>query len=224
MSTHILSHIRSSQPPLVVFDLDSTLFDVSGRTQQIVTEFTEQFLEPGLFVKVALSDWGIQDTLVRELPHLSPNQVKMAEVQWKEKFFDPAYLKYDQPLTGAVAFVQQVANLNCQIVYLTGRSQPRFFEATQQQLESHNFPKGELFLKPQSRLDDVTYKSLWVQHYVTQNNYVEIPFFENEPSILWGIINQKANSILPIWLNTAHSKRMLPDPNWLTLNSFIEET
>ncbi|MGZ3689848.1 MAG: hypothetical protein ACXVAX_00005, partial [Pseudobdellovibrio sp.] len=51
---------------LAVFDLDSTLFNVSSRTQKILDEYADLHqLEVLKSVEIRLEDWGLKEALIR---------------------------------------------------------------------------------------------------------------------------------------------------------------
>lgn len=120
----LLSPLPAFAGPVVVFDLDRTLFDISGRVNRI------------------LSDIGAT-TITRE------EATSKSSPFGQRFYFEPAYLIHDTPIPGAQAFVARIAQeLGADVVYLTARYQPVFESETREQLRRHGFPEGRLIMKP----------------------------------------------------------------------------
>lgn len=211
---------------LVVFDLDSTLFDVSPRTEKILREFAEHpeflkdfqhLLQQFQLVKVQHGDWGIRDALMRvDFSHLwkSADEQKKLEKTikdfWFQRFFSNEYLHYDQPYEGAIEFVQNLAKFeNLDIVYLTGRDVVRLGKGSEEVLLKWNFPldnqRSRLVLKPYRELDDSLFKFEWFKD-LPKDQYSYVCFFENEP-----VNVNRVRTHLPdvdiIFFDSTHSRR-----------------
>jgi hypothetical protein len=182
------------QKSLVVFDLDSTLFDVSPRLQQIVHDFahspTYQELFPQLMeilktVRTHRKDWGLNMALQRAgIETLPADCQKALKEFWLESFFSGPYLHFDQPFEGAVEFASAVHQTGADIVYLSGRDQPRLESGSREVLLKWGFPlddqNSQLVLKPSADLDDAEFKKDWFMS-LAEDKYSKIWFFENEP-------------------------------------------
>jgi hypothetical protein len=162
--------------------------------------------------------------LDRELPQLEPQLKNRALNEWKQKFFDPDYLIYDTPMPGAVAFAQQLALWGLEIQYLTGRNKKRLLKKTEEQLNRFGFPSGKINMKDNPLETDPIFKSNWFKDVSLKIKGPCIPFFENEPSILWKVIEDHSHFILPVWVDSTHSQVKQPNPEWMKLNSFESET
>jgi hypothetical protein len=193
--TETQESIARGRRSLAVFDLDSTLFDVSPRIQRIVDELAlhEPILvahpEVALKLKqivIARGDWGIKTAMMRlGLFESHPELASMARDFWAKKFFSNEYLKHDIPYPGAVEFVQTLNKLGADIVYLTGRDQVRMGVGSEATLLEHGFPlgsgvKSELVLKPQKGYEDYLFKSEWFNQ-IAIDQFDHVWFFENEP-------------------------------------------
>lgn len=182
--------LDAGQKCLAVFDLDSTLFDVSPRLQQILIEFSQnpQFQKkyPDEVKKVAIArtertDWGFVKALERAgLDGLHPEFENDLKKFWSERFFSNKYLDYDIPYEGSVDFVQRLYKLGTHVVYLTGRDRPRMGIGTEQILAKWNFPAAELVLKPHQSMNDAQFKSDYFAQ-LPEDHFEKIWFFENEP-------------------------------------------
>lgn len=214
--------LRKLQPdlrPLAVFDLDSTLFDVSPRIQQILADYVQvkahqarfpKEIEKVKLARLETTDWGIKNALQRAgLDGVHPEFEKSIRGFWREHFFSDFYLRYDQPYPGAVAFVQGLAHLGCRIVYLTGRDVKRMGKGTLQGLQEWGFPTPnehtELVLKPEAGMDDAQFKC---DYFASQGfgKHPHIWFFENEP-VNVNRVREAHDQVEIIFFQSTHSGR-----------------
>ena len=187
--------IARGRRSLAVFDLDSTLFDVSPRIQKIVHELAEHspLLEkhPEIAAKIKdivieRGDWGIKSAMKRMgWFETAPDVTLLARDFWSKRFFSNEYLKHDVPYPGAVSYVQKLNALGVDIVYLTGRDKIRMGPGSEETLIDAGFPlgmgvKSELVLKPQKGYEDYLFKSEWFNQ-IPEDQFEHIWFFENEP-------------------------------------------
>lgn len=204
-------------PYLVVYDLDSTLFDVSPRLQKILMDFAEvpenkkKFPEQIKFFKniqMIRSDWGIKNALIRAgLDGHHPEFQIAVKKFWMEKFFTNEYLQYDTPYDGAVEYVKATAHAGAQITYLTGRDVHRMGTGSEKILHHWGFPlddqQSQLVLKPHKDLDDAEFKKDWLLH-IQKNNYKKIWLFENEPVNIQ-LAQQALPNIEIVFMDSTHS-------------------
>lgn len=213
---------------LVVFDLDSTLFDVSPRTQRILRDFAQepepcrrhpQSIEILRNLRIGSKDWGFQAAFERSGLMTHPADFHQAvQRYWLERFFSGDYLHHDRPLDGAVRFVRQVENLGARVVYLTGRAAATMGEASRLVLESHGFPEGELALKPDPRIEDARFKIGWFDSAEIEN-YDPVYFFENEPGNLIAV-TERHPRVRPVFVDTTHSGRHPVAKDWPVVVNF----
>ena len=213
---------------LVVFDLDSTLFDVSPRTQKILGDFTTdstwekkypESLEALKGVKVLSEDWGLRDLFHRYgMNEHDPEFLNAVREYWIERFFSGDYLKHDHPIKGAAAFVKKVKETGARVVYLTGRDEQSMLEASQMVLATHDFPKAELCLKPLKGSDDSLFKVNW---FSAQNieQYDLIYFFENEPVNIHEVTSWHPQ-IQIVFVDSTHSGKSEISPEWPHIEDF----
>lgn len=206
-----------------VFDLDSTLFDVTPRTDYIFSQFKEvirshqdykvyfdqinnHFIDP--------MDWGISDVLERS-KIVDLNFLKFAKHFWSLRFFSDDYLVYDKPYDGSLEFLDAIKNTNTQIYYLTARDQIRMGKGTLANLIKWGFPlqssTKNLILKPHSKMNDVEFKVSKLKD--MQSNFTKIYFFENEPNIMHAVSNSLSNVEL-VYMDSVHSKKKEPAAHW----------
>lgn len=226
--------LREGRKILSVFDLDSTLFDVSPRIQRILDELQEHpelhkrypELIPLLKdVKTHRSDWGIKAALSRVFQNNPPpvSFQNAARDFWARHFFTNEYLQYDHLVEGAVEFVNNLLNQGSDIAYLTGRDWQRMGPGTVEILKKWNFPTPnessvKLAMKAEKGGDDSLFKSGWFEE-LKPHNYHRILFFENEPVILHEVMKNHPD-IEVIFLETTHSGRMEPHKNWMKITDF----
>jgi hypothetical protein len=199
-----------------VFDLDSTLFNVSPRTEQILKEFAlENNIPDFLNINVNPKDWGLKEILIRAGYDMSGQHIENIKnhqnlVQfWTDKFFSNHYLHYDTPYLGAVNFVQTLFEKNIEIHYLTGRDISRMGQGTREVLLKWGFPLSSdqhLHLKPHRDLDDHEFKLNWVIDFKKEKKTSNIYFFENEPVNI-NAIGKAVTDLKIVYLNTTHSRK-----------------
>lgn len=195
---------------LAVFDLDSTLFNVSTRTQKILSEFAELHKVDRLKgVEVKHEDWGIKEAVLRAGFTLENDLELLKSLRdfWSERFFTSEYLHYDVPYLGAISFVQDLSATGCEIKYLTGRDHKRMRQGTVEVLNKWGFPLQEenLYLKPNKEQDDELFKEEWFKK-LNHADYTKIFFFENEPVNVNAIITS-CPEVEIIFLDTTHARK-----------------
>ncbi len=225
----IEQQISSGRRPLIVFDLDSTLFNVSPRTAAIVADFIQsiesnsdlhehaQILKKAQFLR---KDWGLKESLLRlraEFEDQSkapfpPEFLEGLRHFWRARFFSNDYLVHDQPYEGAVEFAHRLEKVGCEIFYLTGRDVPSMGSGTEKIMVHWGFPRAvlnkTLFLKPDANRADETFKVEWFNS--VQHKQDEVWVFENEP---WNIqmLRAKYDYFNYVFFNSTHSRRV-PEP------------
>jgi hypothetical protein len=208
-------------PQKVIFDLDSTLFDVSPRITEIMRAFARdpqmQIRFPNETKVLAImephvNDYGIRRTLQRynfEHPHPEFSQTIME--YWKLHFFGNHFLHFDLPYPGAIEFVKDIANEGAEIFYLTGRDIPRMLTGTVNQIKQHDLPLRDdlsnLILKPETGASDTLFKN----DFFLKMDRSEAPvwFFENEPANIY-IVYKNCPHIKIIFVETVHSESLPP--------------
>lgn len=223
----------AGKPILAVFDLDSTLFDVSPRLQRIIHDFAFDPKNEALFpksveelkkVEMQRTDWGIRTALMRFGLHTHPAEFHEALRDfWIENFFSTHYLQYDLPYPGAVKFVQKVHELGIEIVYLTGRDKAGMETGTREVLGNWKFPvdpkNTELVLKPIKGSDDALFKKEWFLK-IPPQKYEKIWFFENEPVNVNAIVGHLPCMDI-VFFDSTHSGKAHPPPELPRILDFI---
>lgn len=122
----VLAAAKSAKKGLVVFDLDSTIFDNRPRQARIVREFGAargitqlKLCQPWHFT----SGWNLDAAVVA--CGLTPTAAKTysdaLHTFWKERFFTSEYCKDDIEILGAPRYLAALLPMQAKIVYVTGR-------------------------------------------------------------------------------------------------------
>ena len=194
--TQVVQKVRETrEEPVVIFDLDSTLYEVGPRTFKILKEWSQS------------AQAGQHDVLARRLKDLDLNHVgyslkdtfqslgvsledsqmieslRAAKQFWLTRFFSNDYLTHDRPYEGAARYVSEVFQAGARLVYLTGRDEPGMGRGTREKLKADGFPINDprihFFLKPQREGDDELHKAQ-ASHDIRKLGNV-VASFENEP-------------------------------------------
>lgn len=110
--------------PIVVFDLDDTLFRTAPRTLRILQDWAQD--PAGQPFAAAIKRLTVADMAYSLDPVLTKIGVPQAQWPavkqfWTDRFFTSEFLKFDTAYPGAVAFTKSVQQAGAQVVYLTGR-------------------------------------------------------------------------------------------------------
>lgn len=205
----------------IFFDLDSTLFNVSHRTQAILRDFANtpkmQELYPAeceklKTIRVLDDDWGIRTVLERSQIQSELRFFESVREFWMNHFFSNRYLIHDQPYEGAVEFVRQLKSQGADIAYLTGRDRPRMETGTVESLRKWNFPletpEQQLFMKPSAYMNDGEFKRDFMLQ-ADKNSPSELWLFENEPVII-DLLIKNVPRLKIVFMDTVHSGRAEP--------------
>lgn len=223
----IKAQIETGNSVLVLFDLDSTIFNVSHRSQAIINELCENqdfkakfpdSVEKLQKLKLTYRDWGIFEALKKSKIEAPLEFFEIINKTWKKNFFINEYIKYDRVYDGVVDYVHQVQKTVTQLAYLTGRNRPFMGEGTEASLLQHGLPftkeAVELFMKPEKGGIDELYKESVVRDFVGEFDHIWV--FDNEPVIL-NHLEDKFSDIHLVYIDTVHSGKEEPNPKWLTI-------
>lgn len=223
--------------PVVLLDLDSTLYEVGPRTAQILKEWvqTQEALRfPGVRNELGRLEschvgYSLKDTFsalgLKVVEFEVREALSLLKTFWQERFFSSEYLVHDRAYPGAARFVQEVHGTGALIIYLTGRDEPGMGDGTRQVLKRDGFPWGgertHLLLKPAYGLPDLDHK-------VNASEFIRgygklIASFENEPANLVAIYQQFPEA-MHIFVETVSSDHAAPAAKGLyRIRGFIEE-
>jgi hypothetical protein len=177
-----------AERPVVIFDLDGTLYDNRTRTLRILHAFAAG-LEPAYASDSAkiralrVEDLGylIEDTLRPR--NVAEEVIERAKKRWFERFFTDTACADDVPVQGAVLFARRCHELGATVVYLTGRDIPGMLVGTIRTLRDDGFPIGiprvEVVFKPTFEENDHAFKVRMLDAMDELGRVVAT--FENEP-------------------------------------------
>ena len=221
---------ESHHDPLVVLDLDGTLYNGNPRTLRILQEFAHQHARryPELAreidrLSVADLAYRVRDTLtgagVRD-----PGAIAAVEAFWFERFFTNEYVVYDLPTPGAVEFVRAIHAAGAVPTYLTGRDAPNMLMGTVRSLQRDGFPVGtvdtRLVLKDAFETPDEPYKRSIIKHLQATGEVVGV--FDNEPG-LCNLFREAFPEAVVVWLDTVCAPGSPPLAEGVaTLTDFLE--
>lgn len=181
---------QGDRAPVVVFDLDATLFDNRPRTLEILMEFREEIADDDpelaaalLGLEVDRINYLLTDTL-KACGVYRGDVVKEITNYWHDRFFTDSYIACDVPMLGGVEYVRACYEAGAVLVYLTGRDIPGMLPGTVAKLRDDGFPIGiagtELILKPDPNMHDEAFKRGALP---TLDRVGELlAFFDNEPA------------------------------------------
>jgi beta-phosphoglucomutase-like phosphatase (HAD superfamily) len=180
---------RDGDDPVVLFDLDGTLFENTPRTQRIILSYAlatgdEELRRRLDTVPAACYRYKIGETLDR----LGVNGVRREAIEryWQRHFFSDRFLRFDEPLKGAAAYVRSLHAAGAHVIYLSGRDVPNMLIGTIEGLAIHGFPVGqfgvELVLKPDPAMDDRVFKAAASRAIGERRQVMAV--FDNEPAHL----------------------------------------
>ncbi|MCG3174205.1 MAG: hypothetical protein GMKNLPBB_02433 [Myxococcota bacterium] len=154
--------------PIVIFDLDDTLFDNRERTLGILREYAAQAGVADSPTGRALRglrpehiEYGVEAS-VAKVGVTEARELEKIKSFWKPRFMG-AWAVHDRTLPGAVDYVHRLHRAGALVVYLSGRDAPRMLQPTVQALQIAGFPVGAnntmLILKPDAAMEDEAFKN-----------------------------------------------------------------
>lgn len=224
--TKVLLDISQYKTCAAIFDLDSTLFCVSPRSQAILQDlarepwFGEKFPEaaPVLSsVKVEKHEYGIKAALQRTGLNPSEELVQTVRKYWRSKFFSNSHMRHDLMYPGAQEFVQRIHDAGAEVYYLTGRSEALMREGTMDNLKYWKFPDlpfERVMMKPSDLESDENFKEIRLRE--MKSRYECIWFFENEPVIIHQV-RKSLPDIRIVFIDSNHSGKADPPTDLLTV-------
>ena len=138
----------TGKKPVVIFDLDDTLFDTRPRTLAILRAYPHEPRLAALELHQVVH--GLPETLMNagfSAAEVEGEKGEKVRRFWSKRFFDDESLRLDAPIPGAVEYVRALVAAGAHPVYLTGR-QEQTRQLSQEVLDGAGFPAGTLFLKP----------------------------------------------------------------------------
>lgn len=194
ITSRLESATKVGSRPLVVFDLDSTLYEVAPRTLAIIQEWIQGTEKIPQKIHKALSQlklehvgYSLKDTFHKVGLNLSEKEIETAwsklSEYWWARFFTNFYLPHDKPYPGAAQFAHRIYDLGAHLIYLTGREEAKMREGTLKNLQRDSFPlhqeKTTLLMKTENGFSDAEHKQHTAREILKRGQVVAS--FENEP-------------------------------------------
>lgn len=228
---------QTPQQPLVLLDLDSTLYEVGPRTFQILQEWLISAQSKGfpavfeVLKQVTENQIGysIRDLFLALKLSFEEKQIEHAfddlKEFWFKRFFTNHYLPYDRVYPGAAEFTRALHSQGAEIVYLTGRDEPFMGDGTRANLLRDGFPWGvertHLLMKASPSLPDLDHKKS-AADYVRRHGSL-VASFENEPVNLVALYDLFP-SAMHVFVETVCSDHAAPSRQGLyRITGFLEE-
>ncbi len=202
---------------VLVFDLDSTVFDNRPRQARIVREFGQK---KGLRVLEGCqpfhftSGWDLRSATVACGVSEAEADAFYSELKrfWGARFFTSDYCRDDIEIVGAPRFLHACVKTGAQVVYVTGRHEEmRAGSVTAMEKCGMPTPAShasvKLLMKPTLREDDDGYKR--VAHQLLGEMGTVVAAFDNEPTHVNDYAS-KFTTAVPVHLATDHSGRDVP--------------
>ncbi|MGH1468931.1 MAG: HAD family hydrolase [Bdellovibrionales bacterium] len=218
--------LNGQKKPILVFDIDSTIFNVSPRNQAIFDLFCSINATKNPFLlnlssnyRLTYTDWGLDPytSLINTNDELKKGAVSF----WKKHFFAGTFLPLDQPYDKVIELIKLMHSKGAVVLYLTGRDDHRMREGTLAQLKHWSLPlekDSDLITKPHKGMKDGEYKSGALLEIFKSYPQHHVFFFDNEPSVLKHCIFPELDLYTPIFINSTHSSRSTPQPHWPSLD------
>jgi len=233
IENQVLEAVRAAynrqERPMVILDIEGTLFDNRPRNLQILKEYGEQELrairpaQAQVLATLTLPQvqYTTGDTL-RGIGITEEAVINNAAVFWAQRFYSDDYLKYDVPTAGSINYVRNLYSAGARIVYLTGRDAQRQLLGTVKALRDQGMPIGiqgtELIMRPTMSTQDAIFKQQ-VTNYLRHYGKV-IAAFDSEPANV-NIFRRAFPEAICVLFNTLRSPNPPPlMPNIATVSSF----
>lgn len=227
---------HGGKPIQVVFDLDSTIFDVKPRTLRILKEFARTPEARKISEEIVAWCSGLEAfKLLYTLEESArANQVpgdeatahtflKTAFRFWLDRFFTHQYLSVDNATPGAVDFVSRVVDAGAHAIYLTGRDWPGMGRGTRSMLDHCGFPTDprytNLLMKPNAGLDDAEFKDDALRQLRIDGNVVAL--FDNEPANFHVFEKNFPEAWLVLYYSNCSTKEAKPVKRLYKIDNFL---
>jgi hypothetical protein len=221
-----------TERPIVLLDLDSTLYEVAPRTHKIIQEWAHgaasrqypavatvlkelQLNQVGYSIRDIYQTVGLFQSEESADPEVRSAFAELKEF-WAKRFFTTAYLEHDRPYPKAAEYVRDLHEKGAEIVYLTGRDEPFMGDGTRANLLRDGFPwelpRTHLLMKDAPTSPDLDHKKSAADY--IRNNGELIASFENEPVNLVALYDLFPEA-MHVFVDTVCSDHEAPGRNGL---------
>lgn len=221
---------RAGHVPIVVFNIDGTVFDNRPRSQAILRDFIAAGGDS--YADIADSIYSLEKDsidyyVVDSFKSVGVTDMFLLESAmkfWSDRFFTDQYVRKDVPVEGAAAFINEMHDAGAVIVYLSGRGRTTMMDGTFSSLRVAGFPVATprtiLILKPNPRDDNAEYKRRAMSEISELGRVVGA--FENDPETV-NAMKHRWPSATVILVRSPHPRTTQPlDKNVSIINSYVE--
>lgn len=211
--TEIETVKKTGKLPVIVIDLDDTIFSTSNRDLWIIKRFAGNIQQSHPKEAAALRKLTIGQMEYSFFANIKKAGVTDAALKekfknfWLRHFFSDL-CEIDEPIPGAMAFVNEAYKRGALIVYLTGRDVERMYEGTVKSLYRNDLPLGvertQLIMKPDKKLDDAKFKRSVTESIKKMGKVVA--GFDNEPANI-NLFKKAFPKARIVFLKTRHSPK-----------------
>lgn len=203
---------QSQGKGVLIFDLDSTVFDNRPRQARIVREYGAQKHLPALTKCQAFhftNGWDLKHACVNVGMSDADAESIFRDLKnfWGARFFTSPYCRDDIEIVGAPRYLHACVKTGAKVVYVTGRHEEMRAGSIEAMARCGlPVPGGPvaLLMKPSLRESDDTYKR--VAHQLLEEMGPVIAAFDNEPTHV-NDYGTRFPSCIPVHLATDHSGR-----------------
>jgi hypothetical protein len=160
-----IRRLRREQPgirPIVVFDLDNTIFETRARTLAAL-QAIDAAQGTKHFQGLALEDVGKDGRDAALRAGLSPEAAEQVQKAWLDWFWQGSHFMEDHVFTKVEALVHEASRAGAEVVYLTGRVNQA---ATLDQLRAAGLPDADVdhvMCKPAVGANTGAFKGEWLR-------------------------------------------------------------
>ncbi len=215
-----IDELSKTKDCVFVFDIDSTLYNVSPRSQIIYEHFLKEHskfllkMSPELVLELKQLnlgplDWGVTKkahSILKKHSQVDESFLKALHGYWVLYFFHHKFLWKDQLYVGIKDCVLELSRNNL-IYYCTGRDQSRMRAGTEKQLKSSGLTLNSLehlYCKKHKKHDDKSYKLEVLRKIQSKNKNKKLIFIDNEVALV-NYINKESESFKILCAETVHS-------------------
>ncbi len=218
----ILRRIRATPAPVVIFDLDSTVFDTGSRNLGLVRQWAGAGLWAERAAAMTAEEFGWDAAAPLISRGASAEEVADFRTYWRAHFFTDDAVVLDTPAPGSAAFVREVHSDGAHVVYLTGRHVGGMEIGTVKALTRHGYPmwrpRVSVVLKPNFHLDDKRFKAMTLPEIGGLGTVVAT--FDNEPGNCNAFQAQWPDALNVLFGSVCSPEAETPDPALIRLATF----
>jgi len=191
--------------PVVIFDLDDTLFDTRYRVRDILRDYGKTIDEPRLkTLSVRHVVYLLPKTLARAgftQAEIEGDLGKKINAAWRKRMWLGASHSLDRPMRGARRYAERLVAAGAELHFITGRKQSDY-TASLEKLAEDAFPEGTLHCKPNNFYAGTpAFKKEATQKLRAKPNVTIVAAIDNEPGNCTAF-KQAAPKATVVWIRS----------------------